>query len=88
MSLRHSSVGGLSRLNKPGIGQENYKEHIMANEISREDFMDYDDDNDFYDDDEICGYRCICCGSTVGPDECDGEECPCCMANALVEIYF
>ncbi|HMQ79192.1 MAG TPA: hypothetical protein PKE39_04405 [Ignavibacteria bacterium] len=61
-------------------------------QTNQEDFMDYDEDIDFYDDDEdeeeICGYHCLCCGSTVGPDECDGEDCPHCMSNALDEIYF
>lgn len=60
-------------------------------ENRQEDFTDFDEDIDFYDDDddeEICGYVCLCCGSTLSPEDCDGDDCPYCMSNALDEIYF
>ncbi len=59
------------------------------NKPDQEDFIEYEDDRDSYeDDDEICGYHCLCCNSTFGTDECDGDDCPRCMSNALDEIYF
>ena len=60
---------------------------------TQEDFMDYDEDIDYFDDDddeEVCGYHCLCCGSTIAPHEVDefGNRCPRCTSSALDKIYF
>lgn len=47
---------------------------------------DYDDDEP---EDEICGYECMCCGTTFDEEDCsEGDPCPVCGAMALSAIYF
>lgn len=49
----------------------------------------YDPDDDEIDDDEICGYECLCCGTTWDEEDCsEVDPCPACGAMALSPIYF
>jgi len=65
-----------------------YLELVSRYEKKLEENPNYDedcnDDDSDYDEDEICGYYCLCCGHTQE----DNDECEICMSNALDEIYF
>jgi hypothetical protein len=59
---------------------------IFKSTDAREDYYSLFDD-DYYEDDEIIGYYCMCCGHDQD-DTGLGYTCDMCGAMALEEIYF
>lgn len=57
---------------------------IIQFKLSNKDLPDPDDDQNKDEEDEICGYYCLCCGNVQDDD----FECNVCTSNALDPIYF